>query len=385
MIPKIIVINRYFFPVRAGIETVLLQLLRHFDPQKYSVTVHVSANTLAEQNVLPLEDKKEHIIIKRYKTIKGFFYPKISYSKINALILTNFTLAPHLFILFSISLRKLLGNKKFMSVYFPNGGFTPVWNSFSPLQRLIKQTIHIVLGRILINYSSDHVIAISAWEKRELIKNKISPSLIRIVPLGLEDEAFLPVTQDQISQKSTDLVRGAAPYIIQIGRIHRVKNIDTTIRALALMENPFTYIIAGGFEDKNYLEELQVLIKEKNLTEKVIFLGEITTEKYYLIDQSICMVHMSHSESFGLAIYEGMSRGKICIVADNSALQEAVKDGINGYRVGTTDEKELARKLSYLQTPEGKQDCKKMEGNNKEEMKKYRWANVATNVQELLK
>ncbi|MEK7570862.1 MAG: glycosyltransferase family 4 protein [Patescibacteria group bacterium] len=379
------VVNRYFFPVHAGIETALLQLLRHFDPKKYSITMHVSASTLSEQNILPLEDKKENILIKRYKTIKGFFLPKLSNNQMDAVCLTNFTLVPHLVIFCSIAVLKMIGMKRFKTVYFPCGGFTPDWKTFSPTKRFIKQLIHIVLGRRLINYTADSVIAISNWEKEELIKNSISPRLIHVIPLGVEDEAFLSMKTEHISQKTKDIVKKAKPYIIQVSRIHRIKNIDTTIRALSLMKNPFTYIIAGGIEDKSYFEELQTLIKEKKLTNNVIFAGRISiADKYYLIDHSIGMIHMSHNKSFGLSVYEGMSRGKICIAANNSALPEAVIDGKNGYLIETEDANTLAKKLTFLQTAKGRFETKRMEKNNKTEMKKYRWETVAANFKKLL-
>ncbi len=379
------IVNRYFFPVHAGIETTLLQLLRHFDPKKYAVTMHASASTLSEKNILPLEAKKEHIFIKRYKTIKGFFIPHLPYKDMDALFLTNFTLVPHIFILCSTAILKLLNMKNFNIVYFPCGGFTPDWKTFSLPKRFIKQTIHIILGRRLINYVADSVIAISKWEKDELIKNRIDPKLIHVIPLGVEDEAFLPVKTDIISNEIKVMVKKAKPYVIQVSRIHRIKNIDTTIRTLALMENPFTYIIAGGIEDKTYFEELQTLVKEKKLTHKVIFAGRISSEdKYYLIDHSVGMIHLSHNESFGLSVYEGMSRGKICIAANNSALPEAVVNDKNGYLIETQDAKRLANKLTYIQTEKGKQAIKRMETNNKTEMKKYRWNNVATNFQKLL-
>jgi glycosyltransferase involved in cell wall biosynthesis len=382
---KINFVNRYFFPVHAGIETMLLQMPRHFDPKKYFVTMHVSASTLSEQNILPLEAKKEHVSIKRYKTVKGLFLPKLSYNHLDALFLTNFTLVPHLFIFSSIVMRKMIGVKGFKTVFFPCGGFTPDWEIFSPTKRFIKQTIHIIIGRRLINYAADSVIAISNWEKAELIKNHIDSGLIHVIPLGVEDEAFLQFKTSKISQKTRNLVKAAKPYVIQVSRIHRIKNIDTTIRALALMKNPFTYIIAGGIEDKNYFEELQTLLREKKLTKNVIFAGRISiADKYYLIDHSVGMVHLSLNESFGLSVYEGMSRGKICIAANNSALPEAVVDGKNGYLIETEDANTLAKKLAYLQTEKGRVAMKKMEKNNKNQMKQYRWKNVAVNVQGIL-
>jgi glycosyltransferase involved in cell wall biosynthesis len=237
----------------------------------------------------------------------------------------------------------------------------------------------------LINYAADSVIAISNWEKAELIKNHIDSGLIHVIPLGVEDEAFLQFKTSKISQKTRNLVKAAKPYVIQVSRIHRIKNIDTTIRALALMKNPFTYIIAGGIEDKNYFEELQTLLREKKLTKNVIFAGRISiADKYYLIDHSVGMVHLSLNESFGLSVYEGMSRGKICIAANNSALPEAVVDGKNGYLIETEDANTLAKKLAYLQTEKGRVAMKKMEKNNKNQMKQYRWKNVAVNVQGIL-
>lgn len=326
------VVNRYFHPVSAGIETALIQILTHLDPEQYSVTVHTTANTFTEQNTLPREEIVHSIRVKRYHSVKRLFLPSVPYSQADILVLTNFTLVPHVFILLKTAFLKLFHAKHFQLIFFPCGGFTPDWQTISPVKRGLKKVIHDTFGRLVLNYCADHVLAISEWERTELINNGISDSRIRVLPLGVEDEAFGPIDQSDVTAATKQIVQKSTPYIVQVSRIHPIKNIETVIKALALVKKPLSYIVIGGTENDNYLQLIQSLAKRENVLDRVVFANKVpTTDKYFFIDNSLCMVHMSHNESFGLSVYEGMSRGKVCIAANNSALKEAVIDGRNGY------------------------------------------------------
>lgn len=379
------IVNRYYTPVKAGIEVALAQIFHYFDTRKSTITAYVSANTLSNANVLPLAETIDGVQVERYKTIAGAFLPTIPYEATDVLMLTNFTLMPHIIVFLTVAALQFMKKKHFKLVYFPCGGFTPNWHSFPRIQKTIKYTIHVLFGRILLNYSADRIIAISEWEKRQLVKNKINEKLVTVVPLAIEDYAFNSTKNAPISTAVKNIVDRHPGYILQVSRVHPIKNIETTIKALARMEHPIPYVIAGGVENAGYKEELQKLIQKNGLENMVIFAGKISTEdKYFLIDNSLCMVHMSYNEAFGLSVYEGMSRGKVCIAANNSALVEAVKNGVNGYLIGTTDDKTLAEKLTYLQQKSATSERKTIEAYNKTHMKAYTWKTTSQKIQNIM-
>ncbi|MBI1863058.1 glycosyltransferase [Candidatus Microgenomates bacterium] len=362
----------------------LEQILNHFDREKYAVTVHTTTNTLSHTNILSHNEQIGHVTVRRYTSPHNIFIPRVPYASAHSVIMTNFTLMPHIWVLVQVAFKKVTRTKRFGFYIFPCGGFTPNWKSMPRLQRAIKKFIHIAIGAPLIAYTADSVIAISSWEKRELSKNHIPAHAITVIPLGVEDEAFKPI-DTPVSSPIIELVKTHRPYVVQVSRIHPIKNIKTTIQALAQMNSLLSYIIVGAVEDENHLRELQDLINKLNLSNRVIFAGKLTTqEKYFVIDNSLCMVHMSYNESFGLSVYEGMSRGKICIAAHNSALEEAIKEEHNGYLFATTDSAGLASKLTELLSPNSSAVRRRIEQTNKGEMQRFTWANTANTLQKLI-
>ena len=67
---RIEVINKYFYPVSAGIEVNVLNTLKYF-VNKAKITVITSKDTLNEKNVLKGEDLVEGIVVKRSKTFQA--------------------------------------------------------------------------------------------------------------------------------------------------------------------------------------------------------------------------------------------------------------------------------------------------------------------------
>ncbi len=365
---KIEIVNRYFRPVSAGIETTLEQILRHIDPESYNVTVHTSADTLEQSNALPLREKYGHITVRRYHTFHKIFLPRVPYMSTDCIVITNFTLMPHIIIVLCSAVLKALRLKRFRFIFFPNGGFTPDWAGFPPHIRSVKRLVHRIAA-ILINYSADAVIAISDWERNKLTETAVSPRLIRMMRLGVEDEAF---TIPQEPKKARD------PYIVQVARIHPIKGIDATIKALARIPGLLDFVIVGGTENKTYLKTLNDLIRSLGMQNRVRFAGSVSVEeKYRIIDGALCMVHMSHNESFGLSIHEAMSRGLPVIVGDNTAQPEAVQDGINGFVVPDNDIDQLVSKIRLLTSEEGHSLRRKMGTANRQLTQSYRWKNVS--------
>ena len=133
--------------MQAGIETCILETYSRFDPNTWDIVIHTSASTLSEQNSLPLEDVQNGLQIKRYKTLRGFFFPVLPWNKKGVIAIYNFSLFPIMPMLLMGTVYKLLGKKKAVLVFAPHGGFTPKWEVFPPIQKIIKRTIHRVFGK----------------------------------------------------------------------------------------------------------------------------------------------------------------------------------------------------------------------------------------------
>lgn len=370
---QIAVVNRYFYPVTAGIETNLMEIYPTLQRHNWNVTVHVTNNTLERKNVLRKSEMIKGVRVKRYKSGMLGFFPKIQWSKIDILSIQNFTLSPHLYIFFYVLVLKILNKKHFSFILSTHGGFTPDWPTFSPPQRIIKGFLHKYLGRWFINLTTDDIRAVSEWEKNELIKSGINPSLISIIGNGIEKEAFTHVS----SKKIRSQVKSYGKYLIQISRIHRTKNIETTIKALPYLPKEIKFVIVGPTEDHKYKAELEILIKKLQLEKRVIFTGVINgSDKYYLIKHSQMMVHMALWEAYANVILEGMSQGKVCIVSDIPSLAAIVHNGIHGYRIPKRNSKALSKQILYVLQEKNGRIISSIERTNYYFARQRSWTNI---------
>src|SRR3989344_8078475 len=187
---KIEVINKYFYPVTAGIETDIMEVYRNLANKGWDVTVHTSKNTLTENNVLPSNAEINGIKIKRYRYHRYGFIPKFNWNTTNVISLHNFHIFPHSLIFLYCLFLKLIGRKKFIFILSPHSGFNPDWKTFSKPQEMIKTIYHYTIGTFFINHVADGVRAISQWEEKEIIKKGVTPSLIKLIKNGLPKDAY---------------------------------------------------------------------------------------------------------------------------------------------------------------------------------------------------
>lgn len=137
----------------------------------------------------------------------------------------------------------------------------------------------------------------------------------------------IDITEDEIK-----LVSAKKEYIFAVNIQYEHKNIDTLIKAFSIFikQNPnYKLYLAGA---KNwYTDKLEELVKELNLSEKVVFLGFI--DKRELIDywlKARLYVNPSIFEGFGMTSVESIIYGAPTLLADLDINRE-VTDGLCSY------------------------------------------------------
>lgn len=379
------VIVKYFYPVAAGIETNILETYSILAKKGWDITIHTSKDTLTQKNVLSGSEVLRGLEIKRHPFRWYGFWPQLNWDKSEVVCLHNFNIMPHMLIMIYVLYRKLLGRKKTTLILTPHGGFTPDWLIFPPIIAVIKKLYHFTLGVILINLIVDGVRAVSEWEKQEIIKRGVKPSIVKTIANGIEDEAYMDLDA-KASLEIKEKVKEYGKYIIQIGRIYNIKNYETTVEALTKVPKDLNFVIVGPIGSEAYLQKLKRLIENLNLQKRVFFAGVVRgIDKYYLIKRAQLMVHMARWESFCNAVHEGMSQGLVCVVANNTALPYLVKDGQNGFLVETTDVEGLAEKVNYIYQNSKASEIKKIKENSKLFGLKNSWRSVADQMEKWFK
>ena len=382
--PKTInVVVKYFFPVNAGIEKSVLSTSVKLKKMGWKVVVHTTTDTLTEKNVLQLNEEANGLEIKRSKTNMFGFHPKFKWNETDVISIHNFNIFPHVYIFAKTLFLKLTHQKTFALELTPHGGLNPKWILFPQPSRFIKKLYHETLGVWLINAAVDKVRAVSQWEANEIISIGVDPKKVVVIANGIEDIAFDDVAA-RVNDSEKEKVAELGDFIVGLCRIDPVKNLETVIRALPRINSSVKFVILGPVGEMEYYEELKELAEKLLVSDRVIFYGEVSGyEKYYILSQAKAMVHMSICESYCIAVREGMSQGLPCVVADNSALRDFVKEGVNGYKLDTFDWENLSRRVNYILDPAHADDLKVMKQYNKEQSLKTTWEAIASQLNTL--
>ncbi len=347
---KIDVVVKYFYPLWAGIEVNVANVYGFMVKEGWDVDLHTTTDMPDAPNSLAKEAIFRGIKVHRYEWNWWGYLPRIDWGNSDALALHNFDIFPHSWILTYILVRRLLGLKTPKVFLTPHGGFTIAtgWHTYPFWQRVIKKTYQNTIGLFLINNVVDGFRSVSAWEAEEAIKSGLKPEIVKVITNGLEDEAYLNI-EKLASPKIKKIVKELGTYVLQIGRIHPIKNQATVIKAMVHTPKEVKFAMVGPVTNFEYEKELKDLINKLGLSSRVKFLGIVSgIDKYYVLKHCLSYTHMSTWESYCNTVHESMSQGCIPIVSKDTALEELVKDKVSGFVVPVFDDLGIAEKITYI-------------------------------------
>jgi len=137
--------------------------------------------------------------------------------------------------------------------------------------------------------------------KAYLVKNAVDPQQVTVIP------HFSRI-------KPVDAVDPFSPTMVGMGRFSPEKGFDVLIRALGILKDRGVDLpleLGGDGPEKPRLERM---VKQLNLDGQVRFAGWISDVADFLCKGSI-FVLPSRRESFGIAVLEAMSQGRIIVAA----------------------------------------------------------------------
>ena len=218
----------------------------------------------------------------------------------------------------------------------------------------------------------------------------IDPTIITVIPPGVDTCHFYPIPQDEA--KEAIGVPQDAQMILFVGRIEPLKGVDTLIRAIAVMREDcqvdlcsYHLAIIGGDPDEgpettdSEMNRLKALCHELGLEEVVIFLGkrdQNTLPYYYSAAEMLVMP--SFYESFGMVALEAMACGTPVIASHTGGLAHLVKNGVNGFTVSGGNVIELSDRLTQLVV---KSNLREIIGRQAAEYaKSYSWVNITERI-----
>ena len=190
---------------------------------------------------------------------------------------------------------------------------------------------------------ADHIIAVSTAISDDLKKLKIPAEKISVVPNFINKNHILKLAEQPISQELPE------NYMVFVGRLARVKNLDLLIQAMAFVDKKIHLVIVGtgtgyGVRGTGFAKKSPSTQHPATSNQRVHFLGEIQNV-LPIIKQAKIVAIPSFSEAMPMVAIEAAVLGKTVVHTPNQGCLEIF--GTDGSYCSKTfdDPKDFAEQL----------------------------------------
>jgi glycosyltransferase involved in cell wall biosynthesis len=195
----------------------------------------------------------------------------------------------------------------------------------------------------------DHLIAVSHATKAEMVMAGVPSDLISVIHNAIDTQAWSRHQTTTTLRQELGLAQ-TSPVIGYVGRIMPEKDLQTWIRAAALVAQQFPeahFVLVGEGRDGDTLGELRHLATTLGIAERVHFPGyyENLLPIYATFDL-FCL--SSRREGLPNSILEAMAMGLPVVTTDVAGAKELVLNGQTGYVLPQGDVDGLARAIMTL-------------------------------------
>ena len=132
-----------------------------------------------------------------------------------------------------------------------------------------------------------------------------------------------------------------------VANLRPIKRMDTLIEAFALISKHFSgvYLVIVGdkttAEAVHTLEKLDALTRYFEISERVVFTGQVKDPKPYIHRFTVAVL-CSESEGFSNSIIEYLQAGRPTVCTDTGGNAEVIQAGSNGFLIPIGDSRALA-------------------------------------------
>lgn len=132
--------------------------------------------------------------------------------------------------------------------------------------------------------------------------------------------------------------------IVYVGRLEKVKNVETLIKAFSQVSDSAILTIVGDGRERELLENL---VKELKLENRVNFQG-FQSEPSIFLSSADLYVLPSYSEGFGIAAVEAMLLKIPVLATQVGGIPEFIKHNHNGWLFNPNSIEDLVEKLQHI-------------------------------------
>lgn len=204
------------------------------------------------------------------------------------------------------------------------------------------------IGRVFA--SSDIVIALSEKWRQFLLAEVRSDLRVEIASNPV-DRLFAEALA--AGRSAVDAGKKDVLFLGSLGKRKGVFDILQAAPAIFEKHPDARIVFAGAEESRGEKQRIDELCREKQLDEKVAFIGVVTgKEKVNLFQSAMIYVLPSYGENLPFSLLEAMSLGLPVVTTPVGAIPEIVKDGENGFLVEPGDVYALASSVNRLLSDE---------------------------------
>jgi phosphatidylinositol alpha-1,6-mannosyltransferase len=207
--------------------------------------------------------------------------------------------------------------------------------------------------RFLMSYAyrkAKSIIAISHFTKQEILK-RVPDLMIQVITPGVDYENITALNQGELPEELAHY----RPYIVSVGSLRWRKGYKLSIPAFAevLKKIPnLSYLIVGKkYTEKEY-QKITAVIDQYNLKEKVKILDTVDDPsllyRIYKHAELFCLLSQNKGhdvEGFGIVFLEAAANGLPVVGSKDCGVEDAMREGENGYLVNSTDIHGFARRI----------------------------------------
>jgi glycosyltransferase involved in cell wall biosynthesis len=323
--------------IKGGVESVTVNLLSGFkdNPNVHLVVASVNKN-IQEQRIVnysdniriqyipygPIKSAKLAMLFHGRKKIRNIvkdFNPDIVHVQGNGTILLS-----------------TLGLKKNNIIITQHGILKNELKQQATIKGKLSYSINIIT-EIICTRKINNWIYISEYNKR-LLKRNVKNKLI-----------YNPVNKDFFNVPDTEKNNNKLVYI---GGIMKRKGLLDLINVLKdLNQKGINYFldVIGGVVDQNYKDDIDKIVNENQLHNKIKFHGWKSQKDIIRILKDInILVLPSYQETLPVTIAEAMAAGKIVIATNVGGISEMIEDGKSGFLFEKGNAKQLEKILSTI-------------------------------------